>query len=534
MNVLLIEDNEDDKDILETLMFSGSPMKFSHVDVRLTWAKTLKQGRNALKASSFDLVFLDISLPDSQGIRSIDSIEELKTDCAIVVLTGNQEEQIGIDSVRLGADGYLVKGQYTQPLLMRSMLHAVERRRGKIALAKSQSELLESKLAAEAANDAKTVFLAMMSHEFRTPLQNLLGFLNLLEDTELDEEQREYIAISLKNVERLNVLIDDIVDHSKIEKGTMNIENRPFDPQACFNEAVDIIERKMKGTGPEIIPKIERAPPSLVSGDPGRLMQVLTNLLTNARKFTPSSGTITLSLQTSEEPDGYRFEFAVKDSGKGMHAESLKTIFAPFKQANPESDQAIGGTGLGLAICKRLCELMGGSIHIESAPGEGTCVSFDVLFDFVTDSEIRESIEPNRTDQLKAQICPLHVLIAEDNVESGFVLKKQVSKLGHTSKLVKDGESALKSLQDEQFDLILMDTRMPLMSGLEATEAIRNGQAGNTNTQIPIISISANSAQRDVQIGKAKGIDEFLNKPIHLKDLKATLERYAEPVLLEK
>ena len=368
MKILLVEDNEDDKLILEHALLMGSAANSHLTGVTLDWEDTFAAGKAAAETGNYDVILLDLSLPDSFGVESVSKAQMWSGKPALIVFTGNLEADVGIDCVREGADDYLIKGQYDENLLGRAILHAIERRKTKNALAHSQAQLLEAKLAAESANDSKTVFLAMMSHEFRTPLQNLLGFLDLLTETELDEEQKEYVEIAMSNVGKLDVLIEDIVDYSKVEKGTMNITNVLFVPEETLREAINIIERKREGKETSIIINLKTPLDGVLLGDSGRLLQILNNLLSNAFKYTPSDGTISITVDARDEGNEKRLYFTVADTGRGISESAIKGIFSPFKQANPEADQSLGGTGLGLAICKRLCHMMGGQ-HQDRQPG---------------------------------------------------------------------------------------------------------------------------------------------------------------------
>ncbi|MCH2156925.1 MAG: response regulator [Opitutales bacterium] len=534
MKILLIEDSEDDKLILENILFSNSAIENCSPPgaFELIWVETLSKGVAWIAENSCDIVLLDLSLPDSFGPNGIQKLQQLQREFAIIVFTGNLHESVGIESVREGADDYLIKGEFSRGLLVRCMMHAVERRKNKIALARTQSALLEAKLAAEEASDAKTIFLAMMSHEFRTPLQNIQGFVSLLEDTPLDEEQKEYVGIALSNVTKLEILIEDIVDYSKVEKGTLKIVNKAFDLMQTVRETVNMVDRKMTDTGPTIQISIPEPLPRAVVGDSGRLTQILNNLLVNARKFTPANKTIFLRIQGENENQRYRLKCSVEDTGSGIPQEALDTIFAPFKQANPENDQSIGGTGLGLAICKRLCQLMGGHIEIRSNLGLGTCVYFELLFEHTKKTSIDSDNTPHGALALQ-DLTPektLSILVAEDNLQGGVVLEKQLAKLGHECQIVRDGKSAIAQLQRQAFDLILMDTRMPVMNGCEATQFIRQGAAGAHNSNIPIINISANASPEDILKIRDSGMDDHLKKPIRIRDLKDKIEQYSEVV----
>lgn len=530
MKLLLIEDNEDDKLILEEILTGDSNSGSTNISFTIDWVMTLQDAESRMTQHDYDITLLDLSLPDSFGLDSIETLLTHEQDMPIVVLTGNEGQDLGVDAVRRGAEDYVIKGQYNHQLLVRILRHAVERKKSIRSLRDTQEELLEAKLAAEAANDAKTVFLAMMSHEFRTPLQNILGFLNLMEDDPLTTEQRECMKVALSNVDRLEILVNDIVDYSKVEKGTMAIAHKPYSPVEILHEAVGMVERKSKNQGPLITPEVLGSIPGKVVGDSGRLLQILCNLLSNAKKFTPVDGHIDIRIHAQE----HELHFEIEDTGRGIEEATLQTLFTPFKQAQPEDDQALGGTGLGLAICKRLCHLMGGDIKVKSEVGRGTSISFHIEFEPFKEQEAElPYLNEKNNVPFEKKEHNLKVLLVEDDRDGGQFLQTQIQKFGHRSHLAKNGQEAIRVLRNNDFDLIVMDVWMPIMNGHEAARAIRSGKAGNQKASIPIIGISANTSAEDIRLSKEAGMNSFMPKPIraHLLEHKL-IDTYEELSML--
>ena len=387
--------------------------------------------------------------------------------------------------------------------------------------------------AAEAANLAKSTFLANMSHEIRTPLNGVLGMAELLQASALDQEQRRYCDAIATSGQLLHDLLGDVLDVAKIEAGRIVMESVGFSPSKLALETADGFRELAGRKATVIATEFDPLLPESVVGDPTRLRQVLSNLVGNAVKFT-DGGRITLALRrlAPREGDGRAWlHFSVRDNGIGMSAEVLEGLFQRFVQADSSTTRRYGGSGLGLAICRHLVELMGGAIHVDSAPGRGTSFSLELPFAPASAGALAASAPATAAapapvmDSAPAAI-PLRetrVLVAEDNAVNQQVIGAMLRRLGMAVTLVEDGEQAVQALQGGRYDLVLMDCQMPVLDGFAAASRIR---AAETRTRIPIIALTANALAEDRQRCLDAGMDDYLPKPVSIAGLSSMLSRW--------
>lgn len=394
-------------------------------------------------------------------------------------------------------------------LVMMTML-----REGRIsAFQEHQAHLIEELEAARdkaaAANEAKSSFLGVISHELRTPMNGVLGAAQLLGATRLEGTQREYLSIIRNSGDNLLSLLNDILDMTKIEAGKMTFETvdvsiddlakritGPFEAQAAA-----------KGLGFEQI--TEGDIPSVVRGDPLRVCQVLHNLLSNAVKFT-DEGVVTFRTRGSRvAPNRVRFDFMVTDTGSGIAKADLDLLFEPFTQVDASSTRRFGGTGLGLTIARRMTNIMGGDISVSSEVGSGS------TFTMTVEAEVVEWARPAPVETRVAERSEgqaLSVLVVEDHPVNRMILEAWMGSAGHAASTAENGQIAVDVAQHQAFDLIIMDVNMPVMDGLTATRMIRSGQGVNRDT--PVVVLSASARSEDHQAGLDAGADAYLNKPI--------------------
>jgi len=404
-------------------------------------------------------------------------------------------------------------------------------------------DLAEARDQALEASRLKSEFLATMSHEIRTPLNAVIGMTELLLDTSLTTAQEEYTQVVHGAGQVLLALINDILDFSKIEAGKLSLENVLIEPRDVVQTVIEMSSGRAKEKGLDLSARVAADVPRFVNGDPIRLQQVLLNLVSNAIKFT-SSGKIEvrLSVQPEAQEDGVMLRFEVEDSGIGLSEMARKRLFQPFTQADGSTTRKYGGTGLGLAICRRLVDLMGGEIGVESEEGCGSTFWFTVRFGRVDESETEWwpgadagedipisllGLPAEEQGQEEIQTEPLWILLAEDNPANQRLAVLQLQKLGQEVEAVDDGAQAVNAILKSQrpYAMILMDCQMPVLDGFDATRQIRTTEQ-ISGDHIPVIAMTANATQADRQACLEAGMDDYISKPVTLESLRQIVERW--------
>ncbi|MDY6875830.1 MAG: response regulator [Chloroflexota bacterium] len=501
--VLIVEDDPGNAQLVK-LVLSASP----HFAFEVKVVERLSAAIECLRGDSFDVILLDLGLPDSQGLDTISKVQAENQETPIVVLTGFDDEEMGVRAMQEGAQDYLVKGEYTCQLLTRSVRYAVERKKVGMALRRANVRLQEL-------DRLKNRFMANVSHELRTPLNSIIGFSEILLDGmvgEISPEQKGCVSDILSSGEHLLILINDILDLSKIEAGRMTLEPTTFDVAELLAEVqktiMPLIEKKSQ------VLQVEQAdglPP--LTADRFRIKQVLLNLLNNAYKFTPGGGHIGLSCHLA---DASTILFSVSDTGIGIKPEDQEIIFDEFRQVDGLPGQEITGTGLGLAISRWLIGLHGGRIWVESEPEHGA------TFSFLLPLAGPPAAEPGSLGEVRLPSSG-KVLVVEDSRQFSNLLVFYLRQEGYTPIQHYGGVGVLDRARELKPALITLDVRLPDLDGWEVLRALKSDPQ---TKGIPVLVISV---LEDGALGLSLGAVDYLVKPVRRDDLQGLLNRLAAP-----
>ncbi len=505
--VLLIDDNI----ITRTLLVSILEKADYKVVISCCAEETLKR----LRALTPDIILLDVMMPGMNGFSFCRKLKKNPKyqDIPVIFLTSLSQQADIVKGFDAGGQDYIIKPFNQQELLARVRTH--------IHL---HDMLLENKRLSRLALDAsrsKSEFLASMSHEIRTPLNSIIGMAEVLADTTLSDEQREYVHIFRSAGENLLEIINDILDLSKIEAGQTELEAIDFDLPTLLESVTTLVSLRADEQETTIHTHIDGDVPFYLNGDPTRLRQILLNLVGNAVKFT-RKGRVEITVSTSSADETKpQLLFAIKDNGIGIPAEKQQMIFDSFTQADSLTTRKYGGTGLGLTICQKLLTIMQGRIWLTSQPGKGSTFFFTIPFLQATSPRpvFLGCVQPARCQLLHRA----RVLLVDDNKDNCNLIRLYLQNTPFTLITAANGQEAVKKFCADPCDLILMDIEMPVMDGYEATEKIRQWEQRQHRPPVPIVALTAHAFIRFKKKCLDAGCNDFLTKPVKKSKLIETI-----------
>ncbi|TYP98606.1 signal transduction histidine kinase [Sphingobacterium allocomposti] len=519
VNLLILDDKEENIISLAALL-----SEIPHINIISS-----TDPNEALKIcwkNDIAIALVDVQMPEINGFEFVSLLKSNpRTNhiTAIMVTAISKEDKYLLKGLESGAVDYLYKPLNPEITVAKvtsfvKQIHIQEEIKQKnIALEESRRALIMAKEEAEEARKSKESFLANMSHEIRTPINGIVGIIHMLRNSELNNEQRDWINRLDSASSSLLLIINDILDISKIDSGMMKIENENFSIRKKLIDINNIFTLRARDKNLIFEMDIDPALPEYINSDPLRIQQIINNFISNSLKFT-ETGKITLKIKVvTHVDDQYTIRFTVIDTGIGIKDEAIEKIFLAFEQGDDGITKKFGGTGLGLAIVKRLADLLNGKVEARSVYGKGSEFSFEATFQRVEDFPNEEKIDKTVFSKLE-RFHNVRILVAEDNDLNSFMLAHMLESWGCRVDIAKNGRQAVENVSQQDYDLIMMDTHMPVMSGFEAIKEIKKN-ASAQKAYIPIITISASVLEHEQARAYEVGADSVIGKPFDPLDL---------------
>ena len=511
-HILVVDDSSSARSLIQTYLEGTS--------IKAAFAESGSQAVKRAKSNPFDLIMLDVRLPDINGIEVCKMLKaDARTkDIPVIFVTVASDKKSLVEGFRAGAVDYITKPFEKEELLARIETH--------LRIKRYFEELVIARKKAEESEKLKMAFLSNMSHEIRTPMNSIIGFAELLQDSDLTpEERKEFSSIVINSGEQLLNIIDEILEVSKEEAGELHLFEQEFSLRKMMHELQTIFANRLKDKPVEVKLRIAEGAPDQIVADKVRLKQVLDNLLSNAAKFT-EEGSIELGYRLAEKEIPI-LEFFVKDTGIGIPPEKQEAIFERFTQVEDNLTRNFTGTGLGLSIVKRLVTFMGGAVSLRSKPGKGSTFLFTLPYK----KPGEHKKEPSGKKPVKTGLFPVGawkgktILIADDVKQIFAFFRETLKKTGVEMFYAKDGQEALEIYENHknEIDMALIDIQMPEMNGLEVARAIREN-----NTQIPLVAQTGLALNVSREEALKAGYNDVIYKPIKIEELSRILRRYLD------
>lgn len=515
IKILLIEDNPGDARLVEILL------EDSDFETEVINKMSLAEGIEAYYAENFDVVLLDLTLPDSRGFETLQSFIKAHKDANVIVMTGLMDKELGLNAVKAGAQDFLMKSGYDSDMLAKTLRYSIERKNVLKSLAESQS----AREVAEESARMKEQFIASISHEMRTPMNAIYGMSNLLAQTDLNEEQRSYIGSVKQSSEILLGVINDILEVSTLQNGKMAFESKDFDIQELMTNLVNVMQYKKDEKSIEFQLHIAPSVPRHINGDKLRLNQILFNIVGNSVKFT-DEGFVKIDVQLiNEDAEDFTLKFTIIDSGIGIPEDKVDTIFETFTRIRTK-DRIYEGTGLGLAIVRSLVSQQNGRVWASSRIGQGTTMYLEVPFKKATTVPLLEGETAIPADFESSKERIFKLLLVEDHKMNQIVARKTIERQfkNVAMTIANHGQEAVDILTaGNRYDIILMDIQMPVMDGNETVAYIREKMP---DMKTPILAMTAHANISKDNIFKSYGFDDFVLKPFEPEQLFAKIHFY--------